>query len=153
MRSGGLCEAAICYTGDILDPARPKYDLKYYVSMAKELERRGANLIAIKDMAGLCKPYAAARLITALRNEVALPVHFHTHDIGGAQAASVLKGADVGLDIADGAMASMSGLTSQPSLSAIVESLRFTPRFGCGSPGLAQHEPVLGRGAKPLCSF
>ena len=80
--AGALCEAAICYTGDILDPARPKYDLKYYVSMAKELERRGANLIAIKDMAGLCKPYAAARLITALRNEVALPVHFHTHDIG-----------------------------------------------------------------------
>src|SRR3984893_16329218 len=96
--------------------------------MAKDLEKRGANLIAIKDMAGLCKPFAAQRLIEALRQEVGLPVHFHTHDIGGAQAASILKGADVGLDIADGAMASMSGLTSQPSLSAIVESLRFTPR-------------------------
>ena len=126
--SGALCEAAICYTGDILNPGRPKYDLKYYIQMAKELEKRGANLIAIKDMAGLCKPFAAQRLIAALRQEVGLPVHFHTHDIGGAQAASVLKGADVGLDIADGAMASMSGLTSQPSLSAIVESLRFTPR-------------------------
>ncbi|MGC8638311.1 MAG: pyruvate carboxylase, partial [Isosphaeraceae bacterium] len=125
---GALCEPAICYTGDILNPTRPKYDLKYYVKMARELEKRGANLIAIKDMAGLCKPFAALKLIETLRQEVGLPIHFHTHDIGGAQAASILKGADVGLDIADGAMASMSGLTSQPSLSAIVESLRFTPR-------------------------
>ena len=126
--AGALCEAAICYTGDILDPGRPKYDLKYYVKLAKELEKRGANLIAIKDMAGLCKPFAAQKLIKALREEVGVPIHFHTHDIGGAQAASILKGAEVGLDIADGAMASMSGLTSQPSLNAIVESLRFTPR-------------------------
>jgi pyruvate carboxylase len=126
--SGALCEAAICYTGDILDPSRPKYSLKYYVELAKDLERRGAHLIAIKDMAGLCKPYAAERLVKALREEVGLPVHFHTHDIGGAQAASVLKGAEVGLDVADGAIASMSGLTSQPSLNALVESLRFTPR-------------------------
>ncbi|HWE36022.1 MAG TPA: pyruvate carboxylase, partial [Isosphaeraceae bacterium] len=126
--AGALCEAAICYTGDILDPKREKYNLKYYVDMARDLERRGANLIAIKDMAGLCKPYAAERLIKALREEVGLPIHFHTHDIGGAQAASVLKGAEVGLDIADGAVASMSALTSQPSLNAIVESLRFSPR-------------------------
>ncbi|MDB5351161.1 MAG: pyruvate carboxylase [Planctomycetota bacterium] len=126
--AGGLCEAAICYTGDILNPKRPKYDLKYYVSMAKDLEKRGANLIAIKDMAGLCKPYAAARLVETLRQEVGIPVHFHTHDIGGAQAASVLEAASKGLDIADGAIASMSGLTSQPSLNAIVESLKFTPR-------------------------
>ncbi|OJW12378.1 MAG: pyruvate carboxylase [Planctomycetales bacterium 71-10] len=127
-KAGGICEAAICYTGDVLDPGRPKYDLKYYVSMAKDLERRGANIIAIKDMAGLCKPSAAVKLIQTLRQEVGLPVHFHTHDIGGAQAASVLMGAEVGLDVADGAMASMSGLTSQPSLNAIVESLRFTGR-------------------------
>jgi pyruvate carboxylase len=126
--AGALCEAAICYTGDILDPGRPKYDLKYYVGMARELEKRGANLIAIKDMAGLCKPYAARALVKALREEVGLPIHFHTHDIGGAQAASVLQAAEVGLDIGDGAIASMSGLTSQPSLNAIVESLRFTPR-------------------------
>jgi pyruvate carboxylase len=125
---GALCEAAICYTGDILDPKRPKYDLKYYVTMARELEKRGANFIAIKDMAGLCKPYAAQILIKALREQVGVPIHFHTHDIGGASAGSVLRGADVGLDIADGAIASMSGLTSQPSLNAIVESLRFTPR-------------------------
>ncbi|MDR3621073.1 MAG: pyruvate carboxylase [Paludisphaera borealis] len=126
--SGGLCEAAICYTGDLLDARRPKYDLKYYVSMAKDLEKRGANLIAVKDMAGLCKPYAAVKLVETLRQEVGLPIHFHTHDIGGAQAASVLMSAAVGLDVADGAVASMSGLTSQPSLNAIVESLRFTDR-------------------------
>jgi pyruvate carboxylase len=125
---GALCEAAICYTGDILDPSRPKYNLAYYVKTAKELEKRGANLIAIKDMAGLCKPYAAETLIKALRQEVGVPIHFHTHDIGGAQAASVLRGAEVGLDVADGAVASMSGLTSQPSLNAIVEALRFTDR-------------------------
>jgi pyruvate carboxylase len=125
---GALCEAAICYTGDILDPGRPKYGLKYYVEMAKDLERRGANIIAIKDMAGLCKPYAAEALVKALRQEIGLPIHFHTHDIGGAQAASVLKASEADLDVADGAIASMSGLTSQPSLNAIVESLKFTPR-------------------------
>lgn len=126
--AGALCEAAICYTGDILNPSRTKYNLRYYVSMAKELEKRGANFIAIKDMAGLCKPFAAERLVKALREEVGIPIHFHTHDIGGAQAASVIKGAEVGLDVADGAVASMSGLTSQPSLNALVESLRFSPR-------------------------
>ena len=126
--NGMLCEAAICYTGDILNPDRPKYDLKYYVAMAKDLEKRGASLIAIKDMAGLCKPYAAAKLVEVLRQEIGIPIHFHTHDIGGAQAASILEASGKGLDIADGAIASMSGLTSQPSLNAIVESLRFTPR-------------------------
>src|SRR5947209_2181571 len=126
--AGMLCEAAICYTGDILNPARPKYDLKYYVGLAKQLEARGANLIAIKDMAGLCKPFAAKKLVETLRQEVGIPIHFHTHDVGGAQAASVLEASAVGLEIADGAIASMSGLTSQPSLNAIVESLRFTPR-------------------------
>ena len=147
--AGALCEAAICYTGDILDPARPKYDLAYYVDLAKELEKRGANLIAIKDMAGLCKPFAAERLIKALREEVGVPIHFHTHDIGGAQAASVLKGAEVGLDIADGAVASMSGLTSQPSLNAIVESLRFTPReTGVDPDGPDRAEPLLGGGPR-----
>jgi pyruvate carboxylase len=126
--NGMLCEAAICYTGDILNPGRPKYDLKYYISMAKDLENRGASLIAIKDMAGLCKPFAAAKLVEALRGEVGIPIHFHTHDIGGAQAASVLEASGKGLDVADGAIAAMSGLTSQPSLNSIVEALRFTPR-------------------------
>jgi pyruvate carboxylase len=133
--AGALCEAAICYTGDILDPGRPKFDLAYYVSLAKELERRGANLIAIKDMAGLCKPVAAEYLIKALREAVGVPIHFHTHDIGGAQAASVLRAADAGLDIADGAVAALAGLTSQPSLNALVESLRFTPRETGVDPG------------------
>ena len=146
---GVLCEAAICYTGDILNPARTKYDLKYYVAMAKDLEKRGANLIAIKDMAGLCKPFAAEKLVEALRDEVGIPIHFHTHDIGGAQAASVLEAAEVGLDIADGAIASMSGLTSQPSLNAIVESLRFTPReTGVDPVGPDRPEPLLGRGPR-----
>jgi pyruvate carboxylase len=126
--AGALCEAAICYTGDILNPNLTKYNLAYYVDLARQLEKRGANLIAIKDMAGLCKPLAAERLVDALRNEVGVPIHFHTHDIGGAQAASVLQAARVGLDVADGAIASMAGLTSQPSLNALVESLRFTPR-------------------------
>ena len=125
---GMLCEAAICYTGDILDPKRTKYNLAYYVDMARDLEKRGANLIAVKDMAGLCKPYAAGQLVKALREAVGIPIHFHTHDIGGAQAASILRGAEEGLDVADGAVASMSGLTSQPSLNAVVESLRFSPR-------------------------
>lgn len=132
--SGMLCEAAICYTGDILDPRRKKYSLKYYVDMAKELEKCGANLLAIKDMAGLCKPEAARRLVKALREETGLPVHFHTHDIGGAQAASVLLASEAGLDIADGAVASMSALTSQPSLNALVESLRFTEREAAVDP-------------------
>ncbi len=126
--AGALCEGTICYTGDLLDPNRPKYNMKYYVMMAKELERLGANLIAIKDMAGLCKPFAAEKLVKALREEVGLPVHFHTHDIGGIQAGSVVRASEAGLDVGDGAIAAMSGLTSQPSLNAIVETLRFTPR-------------------------
>ncbi|HID21734.1 MAG TPA: pyruvate carboxylase, partial [Planctomycetaceae bacterium] len=109
LRSGALCEAAICYTGDILDPNRTKYDLKYYVKMAKDLERMGAHILAIKDMAGLCKPFAAQRLVRTLRQEVGIPVHFHTHETAGVQAAAILKAAEAGLDIADAAMAPMSG--------------------------------------------
>jgi pyruvate carboxylase len=128
LEAGALCEAAICYTGDLLNPRRDKYNLEYYVSLAKELEQAGAHLLAIKDMAGLCKPYAAERLVKTLKQEVGLPIHFHTHDPSGVQAAAILRAADVGLDIADGAMAPLSGLTSQPNLNALVESLRFTPR-------------------------
>ncbi|MAT70973.1 MAG: pyruvate carboxylase [Planctomycetaceae bacterium] len=126
--AGAICEAAICYTGDILDPARSKYDLKYYVNLAKELEKLGANILAIKDMAGLCKPHAAALLVETLRNETDLPIHFHTHDTGGVQASSILNAAGAGLDIADAAMAAMSGGTSQPNLNTLVEGLRNTPR-------------------------
>jgi pyruvate carboxylase len=126
--AGMLCEAAVCYTGDILDPSRSKYDLAYYVNLAKELEKRGANLLAIKDMAGLCKPYAAQRLVRALRQEIGLPIHFHTHDCAGGQIASYLLAAEEGVSIVDVAMAPFSAMTSQPSLTALVEALRFQRR-------------------------
>ncbi|MEW6582194.1 MAG: pyruvate carboxylase [Actinomycetota bacterium] len=124
LETGALLEAAICYTGDLTarDPGR--YDLAYYVSIARQLEAAGAHVIGIKDMAGLCKPEAARRLVAALREEVGCPIHFHTHDTSGISAASVLAAADVGVDAADAAMDPMSGLTSQPNLGAIVEALR-----------------------------
>jgi len=128
LETGAICEPAICYTGDILDSGRPKYSLKYYVSMAKQLEKLGAHFLAIKDMAGLCKPYAAFQLVRALREEIDIPIHFHTHDTSGLNAASVLKAADAGVDVADAAVAAMSGGTSQPNLNSIVEALRHTPR-------------------------
>ncbi len=123
-----LCEGAFCYTGDILDPRRTKYSLKYYLKLARELERMGAHIIGIKDMAGLCKPYAARALVKALKEELGVPVHFHTHDTSGIAAASVLEAAEVGVDIADLAIASMSGSTSQPCLNSIVAALRGQPR-------------------------
>jgi pyruvate carboxylase len=126
--SGRLCEAAICYTGNLNDPRQTKYDLAYYVRMAKELERAGAHILGIKDMAGLCQPRAAHRLVKALKEEIGLPVHFHTHDTSGIAAASVLMAIDAGVDAVDGALDSMSGLTSQPNLGSIVEALRFGPR-------------------------
>jgi pyruvate carboxylase len=128
LESGAVCEAAICYTGDILDKARPKYSLKYYVTLARQLEKLGAHFLCIKDMAGLCKPYAACALVKALKDEIGLPIHFHTHDTSGLNAASVLKAAEAGVDVADAAVASLSGGTSQPNLNAIVAALRNTPR-------------------------
>jgi pyruvate carboxylase len=125
---GAVCEPAICYTGDILDPSRPKYSLSYYVKMAKELEKLGAHFLAIKDMAGLCKPYAAFQLVKALREEIGIPVHFHTHDSSGLAGASILMAADAGVDVADAAVAAMSGGTSQPNLNSLVASLRHTAR-------------------------
>lgn len=119
-----LCEAAICYTGDIDDPKRDKYSLKYYIAKAKELEKMGAHILAIKDMAGLCRPFAAKKLVTALREEIGLPIHFHTHDSSGINAASVLSAAEAGVDVADLALASMSGSTSQPNLNSICAALR-----------------------------
>ncbi len=127
-KTNAVCEAAICYTGDILDSRRDKYSLEYYVGLAKELEKMGAHILAIKDMAGLCKPYAAKKLVKALRNEVGLPIHFHTHDTSGVNAASVLMAADEGVDIADVAISSMSGTTSQPNLNSIVAALHNTRR-------------------------
>ena len=126
--TGALCEACLCYTGDLQDPARTKYDLKYYVTLAKELESLGANILAVKDMAGLLKPEAARILVKALRDETDLPIHLHTHDTAGIQAAGILNAADVGLDVADAAMAPLSGGTSQVNLNTLAEALRFGPR-------------------------
>lgn len=140
--TGMICEAAICYSGDILNPGRPKYDLKYYVNLAKELEKMGAHMLAIKDMAGLCKPAAAAKLVQTLKQEIGIPIHFHTHDTAGIQAASILMASDVGLDVADAALAPMSGGTSQPNLNALAEALRFSDR----NPGLkTEHLDSLAR--------
>ena len=129
--SGSLCEASICYTGDLFDSTRNKYNLAYYVSMATELERAGANIIGIKDMAGICKPRAAFALVKALKEEVGLPIHFHTHDTSGIAAASVLAAIEAGCDAVDGAMDSMSGLTSQPNLGSIAAALAGSERDPC----------------------
>ncbi|HYV34272.1 MAG TPA: pyruvate carboxylase [Gemmataceae bacterium] len=126
--TGMLCEAAICYSGDILDAKRTKYTLAYFVDLAKQLEKLGANLLAIKDMAGLCKPHAASLLVRTLRQEIGIPIHFHTHDCAGGQIASILLAAEEGVDIADGAMGPLSGLTSQPCLNTLAEMLRFHER-------------------------
>jgi pyruvate carboxylase len=126
--SGRLCEPAICYTGDILDERRSKYGLSYYVKLARELEKLGANILGIKDMAGLCKPYAARLLVRTLRQEVGLPIHFHTHDSAGGQLASLLLAAEEGVDIVDAAMAPLSGMTSQVNLNTLAEAVRFTNR-------------------------
>ena len=136
LESGKLCEAAICYTGDLSAPSPGRYDLAYYVGLAKELEAAGAHILGIKDMAGLCKPAAARQLVTALKQEIGIPIHFHTHDTSGISAASVLAAAEAGVDAADGAMGSMSGLTSQPNLGSICEALRGQAR-----------DPGLDRGA------
>jgi pyruvate carboxylase len=127
-KTNSVCEAAICYTGDILDPARDKFSLNYYVRMAKELERMGAHILAIKDMAGLCRPYAAEKLVKTLQQEIGIPIHFHTHDTSGLNAASILKAAEAGVHIADGAVAAMSGQTSQPNLNSVVAALAHTER-------------------------
>ncbi len=126
--AGGIGEAAICYTGNIDDPKRDRYSLKYYVQMAKELEKAGAHILAIKDMAGLLRPFAARRLVKALRDEVGLPIHLHTHDTPGVQAASLLMAAEAGVDVVDAAFGAMSTLTSQPNLEALVAALQHHDR-------------------------
>ncbi|MCW4113401.1 pyruvate carboxylase [Aurantimonas sp. MSK8Z-1] len=128
-----LCEGTLCYTADLLDSARPKYDLAYYVALAKELEAAGAHILGVKDMAGLMKPAAARVLFKALREAVGLPIHFHTHDTSGIGAASVLAAVEAGVDAVDAAMDAVSGATSQPCLGSIVEALSGTER----DPGLS----------------
>ncbi|NOQ41854.1 MAG: pyruvate carboxylase, partial [Desulfuromusa sp.] len=125
-KSGTLCEAAICYTGDILDPKRDKYPLEYYVNMAKELEKMGAHILAIKDMAGLLKPFAAEKLIKALKNEIGLPIHLHTHDTSSNGGSMLLMATQAGCDIVDVSLSSISGLTAQPNLNALLATLEGT---------------------------
>jgi pyruvate carboxylase len=126
--SGKLCEAAICYTGNLSDPQEKKYTLDYYLGIAQQLKAAGAHVLGIKDMAGLCRPRAAYALVKALKDEVGLPVHFHTHDTSGIAAASVFAAVAAGADAIDGAIDAMSGHTSQPNLGSIVEALRYGPR-------------------------
>ena len=126
--TNALAEAAICYTGDLTDPKEKKYNLQYYIDFAKRLEDAGAHIIAIKDMAGLLKPDAAAVLTNALKNAVSLPIHLHTHDTSSAQIATYLKAAEAGVDVVDVAISSMSGLTSQPNFNTMVEILKNSER-------------------------
>ncbi len=128
LKTDAVCEAAVCYTGDILDSKRDKYTLNYFVNLAKELEKAGTHFLAIKDMAGLLKPLAARKLVKALRESVGLPIHFHTHDSAGGQIASYLLAAEEGVDIVDCAFAPLSGVTAQPSLNAMAEAMRFSER-------------------------
>ncbi|MGQ0502673.1 MAG: pyruvate carboxylase [Panacagrimonas sp.] len=128
IESGAVCEGTLCYTGDLFDAARPKYNLKYYVDMAKQLEKAGAHILGIKDMSGVCKPRAARELVRALKQEIGIPLHFHTHDTSGIAAASVLAAVEAGCDAVDGALDSMSGLTSQPNLGSIAAALSGSER-------------------------
>jgi len=142
VEAGKVAEGVICYTGDMLDPDRAKYDLKYYVRLAKELEKAGAHVLGLKDMAGLLKPAAAKKLIATLREEIGLPIHLHTHDTSGAASATVLAAVDAGVDAVDVAMDALSGTTSQPTLGSIVAALRDGDR-----------DPLLDAGAIRQISF
>jgi pyruvate carboxylase len=127
-KTKGLAEGSICYTGDILDVKNTKYNLKYYVNLAKEIENSGAHILGIKDMAGLLKPYAASELISALKSELNIPLHLHTHDTSSIQSATYLKAIEAGVDVVDVALSGLSGLTSQPNFNSIVEMMRFNER-------------------------
>jgi len=127
-KTGGLAEGSICYTGDISDPKKTKYDLKYYVQLAKDIENAGAHILGIKDMAGLLKPNAAFELISALKSEIDIPIHLHTHDTSSIQAAMYLKAAEAGVDVIDVALGGLSGLTSQPNFNSILEIFQFHER-------------------------
>ncbi|WP_395056999.1 pyruvate carboxylase [Flavobacterium sp.] len=127
-KTNAIAEACICYTGDILNPDRPKFNLQYYVDLAKELEAAGAHMLAIKDMAGLLKPYAAEVLIKELKKHISIPIHLHTHDTSSIQSTTYLKAIESGVDVVDVALASMSGLTSQPNFNSLVAALQGSER-------------------------
>jgi pyruvate carboxylase len=122
--AGKIVEAAICYSGDILEPSRTKYTLNYYVDLARELEQMGAHILAIKDMAGLLKPEAAYRLIGTLKEQISIPIHLHTHDTSGNGIYTCARAVDAGVDILDAAVSSMAGSTSQPSLNSLYYALQ-----------------------------
>lgn len=128
LKSGKIAEACICYTGDILDDTKTKYNLDYYIKLAKEIEKTGTHILGIKDMSALLKPHAAHKLIKALKDEIGIPIHLHTHDTTGNGVATVLMAAEAGVDIVDTAFNSMSGLTSQPALNSVVAALKNTNR-------------------------
>ncbi|WP_109299583.1 pyruvate carboxylase [Aquimarina sp. AU474] len=127
-RTQGLAEGSLCYTGDILDPKRTKYTLDYYIQLAKDIENAGAHILGIKDMAGLLKPYAAYELVSALKSEINIPIHLHTHDTSSVQSATYLKAIEAGVDVVDVALGGLSGLTAQPNFNAVVEMLKFHER-------------------------
>ena len=128
-QTGGIAEATICYTGDVLNTDKSnKYNLQYYLDLARELEDAGAHTLALKDMAGLLKPYAAEMLIPALKEAVELPIHLHTHDTSSMQAATLLKAIEADVDIVDACLSSMSGLTSQPNLNSMIAIMQGQPR-------------------------
>jgi len=127
-RTNGLAEGSICYTGDILDSKNTKYNVNYYVNLAKQIENAGAHILAVKDMAGLLKPYAAFELISALKAEIDIPIHLHTHDTSSIQSATYLKAIEAGVDVVDVALGGLSGLTSQPNFNSVTEMLKFTDR-------------------------
>ena len=128
LNQGKVAEACLCYTGDILDDSRTKYNLDYYIRMAKELEKRGSHILGIKDMSGLLKPMAAYKLVKALKEEISIPIHLHTHDTSGNGVATILMAAQAGVDIVDAAFNSMSGLTSQPALNSVVAAVENSDR-------------------------
>ncbi|MFA5243777.1 MAG: pyruvate carboxylase [Pedobacter sp.] len=127
-KTGGIAEGSLCYTGDILDPKRSKYNLDYYLRLAKDLENAGSHILGVKDMSGLLKPYAAKILIEALKDTVKIPVHLHTHDTSSLQSASYLMAIEAGVDVVDCALGALSGMTSQPNFNSIVEMMRFHQR-------------------------
>ena len=127
-KTGGIAEGSLCYTGDILDPKRSKYNLDYYLRIAKDLENAGSHILGVKDMSGLLKPYAAKILIEALKDTVKIPIHLHTHDTSSLQSATYMQAIDAGVDVVDCALGALSGLTSQPNFNSIVEMMRFHER-------------------------
>mgnify|MGYP000040183910 CR=1 FL=1 len=148
LRQGKFLEGTVCYTGDILDPTRDRYTLEYYVNFAKELERRGAHMLAIKDMSGLLKPYAAKKLVSTLKQEIGIPIHLHTHNTTDNQIATYLMAAEAGVDVVDTAIGPLANLTSQPSMNAVVESLRGQERDTGFDRSACRSWPITG----PTCA-